>query len=458
MKRFAGSVAKSAFSVGEPLVKIRTRSPGGHVIFGSEGAEGQENNLAYLGKIVESCSGKNFLGSDAWLDLSFPHVIYITGTRGSGKSFDLGILIEGLSKLRDVSPVQHGVDPACTILIDTQSQFWSLAYPPSENIPEHKRQLSELAKWELSPTAIENIRLFIPHGTERVTGTETEFRLRPNQLTLEDWCTLVGQEIYSAQGHILGVTMEAIGSTNFSIQDIIDFIADDTNWSNVPEQSRQSLLYKLDNYRRSGLFGPDGFDVDELLVPGQCNVFMLRDLANQDKSLVTAIIARQLFLRLGKSNQKRRASAYFGSDEGDAKLPSKVWLLIDEAHVVAPSNSPSPARGALVEYVKRGRDSGLSLVLATQQPSAVDDQILSQVNLSFSHRLTFGQDISSAEARIPTKTISSAKMGASDVKGFGDVLRLLGPGQAFVGDSHSSRVVLVQMRPRVTAHGGYSPT
>ena len=31
------------------------------------------------------------------------------------------------------------------------------------------------------------------------------------------------------------------------------------------------------------------------------------------------------------------------------------------------------------ENVKRGRDAGLSLVLATQQPSAVDSKILSQV-------------------------------------------------------------------------------
>ena len=457
MNRFPNAVAKSAFTISEPIVKTRTKTPGNHVILGSENSEGEERNFVYLGKVVENTTGKNYLGSDTWLDLSFPHVIYITGTRGSGKSFDLGVLLEGISGLHSPSPIQHNVTPACSILIDTQSQFWSLAYPPSTNIPEHRKQIAELQRWNIEPNALSNIRLYIPHGAQRITGDEVEFRLRPNQLTLEDWCTLVGQEIYSAQGHILGVTLEHLGDDNFSIQSMLDFINNDNNWPNTPEQSRHSLLYKLDNYRRSGLFGADGLDIDDLLNAGQCNVFMLRDLNNQDKSLVTAIIARQLFLRMGRHNQQRRANAFFGRDENERDYPSRVWLMIDEAHVVAPSNAPSPARGALVEYVKRGRDCGLSLVLATQQPSAVDDQILSQVNLSLSHRLTFGMDIASAQSRIPTKTVNTVKLSGSDVKEFGDVIRLLGPGQAFIGDSHTSRVLLVQIRPRVTSHGGYSP-
>lgn len=54
---------------------------------------------------------------------------------------------------------------------------------------------------------------------------------------------------------------------------------------------------------------------------------------------------------------------------------------------MAPSDQQMPARDALVEYVKRGRDAGLSLILATQQPSAIDDRILSQVNIALTHRL-----------------------------------------------------------------------
>ena len=135
----------------------------------------------------------------------------------------------------------------------------------------------------------------------------------------------------------------------------------------------------------------------------------------------------------------------------------KVWLIIDEAHVVAPRDELSPARDALIEYVKRGRDAGLSLVLATQQPSAVDDRILSQVNLTFNHRLTFQSDITSATSRIPTKAIKSLKMGGTTLTGFADMIRVLDSGQCFIGDHSTSRVVMLQVRPRVSAHGGYSP-
>jgi DNA helicase HerA-like ATPase len=184
---------------------------------------------------------------------------------------------------------------------------------------------------------------------------------------------------------------------------------------------------------------------------------MLRDLRDDDKALVTAILARQLFTIMGKYHQQRRVSGFFAKSKPVKHLPSRVWLLIDEAHVVCPNSGTSPARAALVEYVKRGRDAGLSLALATQQPSAVDDRVLSQVNISLSHRLTFQNDIVSAMARIPTKTLGSIRIGGTKLSSFEDILRLLDAGQCFIGDHSTSRTVLLQMRPRITAHAGNSP-
>jgi hypothetical protein len=38
-----------------------------------------------------------------------------------------------------------------------------------------------------------------------------------------------------------------------------------------------------------------------------------------------------------------------------------------------------------------------------------------------------------------------------------DSLRLLKAGECFIGDHHTSRTVLISVRPRITSHGGYSP-
>lgn len=98
-ERFGTVIEKSPYAVEDPLVKVQYVSKGQNVVFGRALKGENYANLLYVGKILESTKGKSYLGADAWLDTTFPHVIYITGTRGSGKSFDLGVLVEGISKL-----------------------------------------------------------------------------------------------------------------------------------------------------------------------------------------------------------------------------------------------------------------------------------------------------------------------------------------------------------------------
>jgi hypothetical protein len=397
------------------------------------------------------------LGADAWIDTSFPHVIYITGTRGSGKSVDLGILLEGLSALSQPSPIQRSVTPVSSFLIDTQSQFWTLRYTPKPDLDVHEAQLRQLTDWNLHGAALRDVAVFVPPGVTRFLGDEIELKIRPSDVLHEEWCALLGQEVYSSQGHIIAKTLERLDGQNYSLEDMIRYIANPQAWAGIAESSRNVLIYRLNDYARTGLFSPSGLNIESLLIPGRCNIFMLRELRDEDKALVTAILARQLFTTMGRYHHQRRVSEFFEGQVKDETYPSRVWLLIDEAHVVCPNAGLSPAREALVEYVKRGRDSGLSLVLATQQPSAVDDRILSQVNISLSHRLAFQSDIASSVNRIPTKTLTGLRVGGSKLTEFGDMLRLLESGQCFIGDQCSSRTVLLQMRPRITAHAGHSP-
>ena len=455
--RFASVFDRSDFQSADPLVRVQHVAKGNNVVFGRSIREGDYSNLIYIGKVLENTVGRNYLNADAWLDVTFPHVIYITGTRGSGKSFDLGVLLEGISSLKDASPIQNQISPTTSVLIDTQSQFWTLRYPPNKEVSANADQLRELERWNVKPNALSNCRLFIPKGSPSITGDETKFQIRPSLVRHEEWCALIREDVYSPQGHVLARTIEALRDQNYSIDDMLGYIGTASNWPGVADASRNAVIYKVDDYRRTDLFSADGLDIKSLLRKGQCSVFLLRDLRNEDKALITGLIARQLFTIMGEHHRQMKVDRFFGNDPKNTDIPNKVWLFIDEAHVVAPNDAPSPAREALVEYVKRGRDAGLSLVLATQQPSAVDDRILSQVNLSFSHRLTFQADITAATNRIPTKLLGALKLQGVEVKDFGDMLRYLEAGQCFLGDHNTSRTVLIQIRPRVTSHGGYSP-
>ena len=455
--RFATVIDKSPYMIEDPLVKIQYISKGQNVVFGRALKGEDYRNLIYVGKILETTKGKSYLGANVWLDTTFPHVIYITGTRGSGKSFDLGVLVEGISKLAKLSPIQNAVKPITSIIIDTQSQFWTLGYAPREAIPANKTQLEELKRWNLDPISLVATKVYAPPGATTFLGTEQALQIRPKDVRAEEWCALLGQEVYSPQGHIIATTLEALGDADFEIADMSGYIANDTNWPTVAESSRNAISYKLDDYRRTNLFSANGLRVRDFLEDGTCNILSLRELRNEDKSLITAVIARNLFDIFGKHHNKKKTASFFQTPFEEDGTPDRVWLVIDEAHVVAPSDQISPARNALVEYVKRGRDAGLSLVLATQQPSALDDRILSQVNVIFSHRLSFQSDINAAVNRIPTKSVRSMKFAGTSLTDFGDMVRVLDAGQCFLGDQASSRTVLVQIRPRVSAHGGYSP-
>ncbi len=55
----------------------------------------------------------------------------------------------------------------------------------------------------------------------------------------------------------------------------------------------------------------------------------------------------------------------------------------------------------MIEYVKQGRRPGLSAVLSTQQPSALNSKIISQLDILLSHRLSFENDIKEVWKRMP---------------------------------------------------------
>lgn len=456
-KNFKKVFDKSSYSVQDPLVKINIAGKNGNMVVGSTSFNEANSSLIYLGKVLENSASKNYLANDLWLDVKFPHVIYVTGTRGSGKSFDLGVLLEGISDLQDETEIQYNVPPMCSFLIDTQSQFWTLKYKPNEKIEANRLQLEELNKWNLPANQLKNCQLWRVSEKDIITGDEKRFQIRPNQVKHEEWCEILNIEVYGPQGFALNRAIEHQKGKNFSLADITNYIRIPNNLTDIQSSSKSALIYKLEEYDHTNLFSTDGVEISDLLVPGQCNVFLLRDLRDIDKSLVTCVLARQLFTYMGEFHKQKKVNAFFDKKIDAKNIPDKVWLVVDEAHVVAPNNSALPAREALVEYVKRGRDAGLSLVLATQQPSAIDDRILSQVNISFSHRLAFQSDIQASTNRIPTQLIKKMKISGVDITDFGDMIRFLDAGQCFIGDNSTSRIILTQIRPRITSHGGYSP-
>jgi hypothetical protein len=142
-----GDVRK--FRITDPLyIASLTTKYGRHILLGREKNEVEPRWLIYLGKVIE-ISSPNYSNSDVWLDVNKPHVVFIVGRRGQGKSYDLGIILEGLAATieNEISAKEAKVS---AIFFDTMNQFWTVLFKPSESDPEERHQLQLLRKWGMS--------------------------------------------------------------------------------------------------------------------------------------------------------------------------------------------------------------------------------------------------------------------------------------------------------------------
>src|SRR4030066_67273 len=70
-----------------------------------------------------------------------------------------------------------------------------------------------------------------------------------------------------------------------------------------------------------------------------------------------------------------------------------TWIFIDEAHEFLPLNGKTIATDALIQLLREGRQPGVSLVLATQQPGQIHRDVMTQSDIIISHRVTSQQDL-----------------------------------------------------------------
>ena len=82
---FGNVVESSPYAVLDPIIKSTFSARQNRIVVGSSKSKPTDQDLIYIGKVFESCPTTNMLGADVWLDVAFPHVIYITGTRGAAR-------------------------------------------------------------------------------------------------------------------------------------------------------------------------------------------------------------------------------------------------------------------------------------------------------------------------------------------------------------------------------------
>ncbi|MBK5112869.1 MAG: ATP-binding protein [Candidatus Heimdallarchaeota archaeon] len=389
----------------------------------------------YLGRVSEDGKHKHF-GKKVLMDAAYPHVVFISGHRGSGKSYTLGVMAEELSKAK----LDVGI-----ILVDPIGIFWALK---NQNTDTNENVLLE--RWGLKPDDVDDVEVFTPIGIYDEFPDETidsPFALKPSDLHIEDWCRTFDIDRYEIRGTVLEKAMQIVRreKPDYSIDDIIEALDDPAIANQYRTDSIQAIRSRMEAAKRWGIFSGVGTPLSRLSTPNKISVLDISNprIGDSLRALLVGIIARKI---LEARIQSSRGEVFEESGDTNGTIPV-TWLLIDEAHVLVPNNKKTAASDPLIEYAKQGRKPGCALVLVTQQPSAMHKDIMSQIDIMITHLLTFEDDIKAFLKRVPASVPEQFEDS--------DFIRSMPTGVGLFSDQKTqNRSFVVKIRPRTSLHAG----
>ncbi|MBR9689674.1 MAG: ATP-binding protein [Candidatus Altiarchaeota archaeon] len=398
-----------------------------------------EDGLAALGKHYVRTGDRTNLANDVLLDLARPHIILVSGKRGQGKSYTLGVIAEEIiflpRRLREKLSV---------VIFDTMGIYWTMKFP-------NARQERDIKKWGLEPKSMP-ARVLIPKGWTdqyKKSGIEVDglLAIHPTDLTVDDWIQTFDIGLFSPLGILLERVLKKKPS---SLSEMVSFVEADKR----SERSvKDGLLNRLSAAESWGVFSDEGTKVSDLLAPGTINVLDLSLLGTRVKSLLIGLISKKIFearVIARKGEEKSEIIRHMDiAKETKSKIPMP-WILIDEAHEYLPPKLETPSARALIQVIREGRQPGITLVLATQQPGKIHTDVMTQADIVISHRVTAELDIEALNSIMGNYMQFPLEKYISSLPRY--------KGAAVILDDNAEKVYQIRMRPRVSWHGGESAT
>ncbi len=240
--------------------------------------------------------------------------------------------------------------------------------------------------------------------------------IEPSSLDPRSWCDLLGLSPESGAGGL--VWQAAQSASTLSAMSVV------VSKTDSPARDRRAARNHFSLAESWDIFDEDGLSATELTG----NELTVVDVSGLNSAPMNALVRG-----IGETLYRARV------EESVQRLP---WLLVDEAHTFF----DGVAQTALRRVLTRGRAPGVSLVLATQRPSAVSNVCVSQSDILVSHRLTSQADLDALAKAQPTYMTTSIEERMPTT-----------PGEVVIVDDATETVHTAQVRQRQTSHGGGSP-
>jgi len=410
-----------------------------------------DRGLSYIGKGYVKMGQYTSLSNKIFMDVIRSHVILVAGKRGSGKSYTLGVLAEELSSLpKEVS------QNIASLIFDTMGIYWTMKYP-------NEKDKELLQEWDLKPKNVK-IKVFVPYGfyndyLKKGILADAKFALDTREMSAEDWILTFGLNIINPVAVLIERIIARLKEKeSFEMKDIINEIEKDEKTNREIKNAGIGLFEAADTW---GIFSNKNIlptKITDLVNAGTTTILDLstyNSIGNFNvRALVISLISRKLFNQRMAARKKEEIEAISKgldlSSYSEKKETPLVWMFIDEAHEFLPLEGKTIASDALIQLLREGRQPGISLVLATQQPGQIHRDAMTQSDMVISHRVTSAQDLEALNKIMQSYLLENIRQYMDDLPSL--------KGSAIILDDNSERIYPIQIRPRFTWHGGEAPT
>jgi DNA helicase HerA-like ATPase len=411
----------------------------------------QERGVIFLGKGYVTMGQHTSLSNRILMDMARSHVVLVAGKRGSGKSYTLGVIAEELSNLPEETSQNIG-----SLIFDTMGIYWTMKF-------QNEKDKELLREWDLKSKNLP-VKIFVPYGfydayQDSGIPVDEKFALDVSELNSDDWILTFGLDMINP----IAVLIERIVSRlkkigNFGVEEIMMEIKNDDKSSEEVKNAAIGLFEAADTWGIFSKKGKNATQIEELVSGGMTTVLDLSVYnsvgAFNVRALAISIVSRKLFNQRMDARRKEEVESVskgwnFMSFEGKRESPL-IWIFIDEAHEFLPLNGKTAATDALIQLLREGRQPGISVVLATQQPGQIHRDVMTQSDIVIAHRVTSQPDIEALNFIMQTYLLES-------IKRYMDELPDL-KGSALILDDNSERIYPMRVRPRFTWHGGEAPS
>jgi len=410
-----------------------------------------DRGLINIGKSYVKMGQYTSLSNKILMDVARSHVVLVAGKRGGGKSYSIGVVAEELTNLpKDTS------QNIASLIFDTMGIYWTMKF-------QNEKDKELLRDWKLNPKNLP-VKIFVPFGhydnyLEKGIPIDKKFALDITEMNSDDWIITFGLDMINPVAVLIERTITKLKEKeDFNINEIISNLENDQKTAQETKNAAIGLFEAANTWGIFAKKSEESTQVKDLISAGITSILDLSVYNSigsfNVRALVISLVSRKIFNQRMDARKKEEIKSVSSGLNFLSSVEKKeyplVWMFIDEAHEFLPLNKKTIATDALIQLLREGRQPGISLVLATQQPGQIHKDVMTQSDIVISHRVTSSQDLEALNQIMQSYLLSSIKQYMNDLPSM--------KGSAIILDDNSERIYPMKIRPRFTWHGGEAPT